>query len=193
VDDAIQALHRLDESSEPTPREIETVLETYERAGRSDRKQMRISASPCQRQRHLGAYAGAKGNQALRTGLERDVVLGLLALSLHDFACDFRDDYFALAVLFHAADRRGLKRLRIAKRVGSLSSREGARHILRFAKLPDEKRALSELLLHEFDTPDGPEVRGVPPGWAPDQPVPTKGWAKGLIDRLLAKWGMSGG
>jgi len=96
-------------------------------------------------------------------------------------------------MLSHATDRWDLGRVRIAKRIASLSSKEGARHILHFANLPAEKRALSEWLLHEFETPDGPEVRAVPPGWTPDQPVPPRAWAKSMIDSLMAKWSKSGG
>ena len=180
---------RLDAANERRPEEIEAVLAAYESARPNERERMRASDRPWDRQRWLNGYAGAKANEGLRSGSERTIELGLLALSLHDFACDFRDDYFALALLFYAADRIGTDRLALARRVGKLPSPRGARHITDFAQRSDGERALSAWNLHEFQSADGPLVRSVPPGWTPDQPEPPQDWGLGLVAALLEKWG----
>jgi len=70
--DVSAVLRRLDEPGEPSQHEIEAVLQAYETARRNERKDMRISANPLRRQRCLGGYAATKGNEALRTGSERE-------------------------------------------------------------------------------------------------------------------------
>jgi len=187
--DAEALVVQLDGANERPMDQIELMLIEYERAPAAKRDRMRASGKPCDRQRWLNSYAWAKANEGLRSRSERALELGFLALSLHDFACDFRDDYFPLAHLFYAADRIGADRLGLARRAGSLASGRGAQHMIDFAARPDRERALSAFSLHEFQTPDGPEVRSVPFGWTPDQPEPPRDWGVKLVKDLLRKWG----
>jgi hypothetical protein len=153
------------------------------------RDRMRTSGNPCDRQRWLNGYAFGKANEGLRIRDERSLELGLLALCAHDFACDFRDDYFALAHLLYVADRIGVDRIALARRIGGFASDEGAQHLVRFAQRAECDRALAAFCLHEFQTPQGPEVRSVPPGWKPSQPEPQPGWGRALVEGLLNEWG----
>jgi hypothetical protein len=187
--DAEVLLLQLDSASERPAEQIEAMLVAYETALPADRERMRATGKPCDRERWLNGYAYGKANEGLRTRSERALELGLLALSVHNFACDFRDDYFALAHLFYAADRIGSGRVALARRVGSLASKEGAQHMVGFAQRSDRARALSEWNLHEFQTPDGPEVRSVPRGWTPDQPEPPRDWAVSAMKEILRKFG----
>jgi hypothetical protein len=186
---AERLLLQLDSSNERPAEQTEAMLLAYERASPAQRAAMRATGKPCDRQRWLNGYAYGKANEGLRIRVERSLELGLLALCVHDFACDFRDDYFALAHLFYAADRIGADRVALARRIGPLASREGAQHILAFAQRPDGDRALSAWMLHEFQTPEGPEVRCVPPGWTPDQPWAPRDGAVGMIERILRTFG----
>jgi hypothetical protein len=182
-------LLQLDAEGERPPDHIDALLVAYESATPEERQRMRATGKPCDRQRWLNGYAYGKANVALQTRSERPLQLGLLALSLHEFACDFRDDYFVLAHLFYAADQIGSDRLALAARIGSLSSTAASQHMLGFAARPASARALSTWRLHEFQTADGPEVRSVPPGWTPDQPEPPRDWAVNAIKDLLRKFG----
>ena len=182
-------LIQLDSGDDHPAERIEAVLLAYEKASPEERERMRATGEPCKRQRWLNGYAYGKANEGLRGRAERPLELGLVALCVHDFACDFRDDYFVLAQLFYVADRVGADRIALARRIGALASNEGAQHILGFAQRSDRDRALSAWCLHEFQTPEGPEVRSVPLGWTPDQPPPAHDWALPAIKELLRKWG----
>lgn len=187
--DAEALLDQLDAAHDRDAEQIETMLMAFERASPAVRERMRVSGNPCDRQRWLNGYAYGKANQALRFRAEPALELGLLALCVHNFACDFRDDYVVLAHLFYVADRIAADRMALARRIGAFASDEGAQHMVRFAERPERDRALSAFGLHEFQTQEGPEVRSVPLGWTPDQPAPPSDWGRGLVNDLLKKWG----
>ena len=180
---------QLDSANERPAEQIEAMLVAYEKALPAEREHTRATGKPCDRQRWLNGYAYGKANEGLRTRSERALELGLLALAVHNFAYDFRDDYFVLAHLFYAADRIGADRIALARRISSLASKEGAQHMLGFAQRSDRDRALSAWNLHEFQTPDGPEVRSVPRGWTPDQPAPPRDWAVSAMKEILQEFG----
>ncbi len=182
-------LQQLDAARERDAEQIEAMLVAYEIESSAVRERMRASGKPCDRQGWLNGYAYGKANQALRFRTERALELGLLALCIHDFACDFRDDYVVLAHLFYVADRIAADRMALARRIGAFASEEVARHMVRFAERAERDRALTAFGLHEFQTPDGPEVRSVPPGWTPEQPEPSSDWGRSIVDGLLKKWG----
>jgi len=95
--DAEALLDQLDAAHDRDAEQIETMLMAFERASPAVRERMRVSGNPCDRQRWLNGYAYGKANQALRFRAEPALELGLLALCVHNFACDFRDDYVVLA------------------------------------------------------------------------------------------------
>ena len=129
--DAEALLDQLDAAHDRDAEQIETMLMAFERASPAVRERIRVSGNPCDRQRWLNGYAYGKANQALRFRAEPALELGLLALCVHNFACDFRDDYGVLAHLFYVADRIAADRMALARRIGAFASDEGAQHTRR--------------------------------------------------------------
>src|SRR5256885_13242792 len=135
------------------------MLMAFERASPAVRERMRVSGNPCDRQRWLNGYAYGKANQALRFLAEPALELGLLALCVHNFACDFRDDYGVLAHLFYVADRIAADRMALARRIGAFPSDEGAQHMVRLAEQPERDRARLAFWLHAFESQEGDDER----------------------------------